>query len=73
MELWALASPKSTRQAGNASEVDLEELSLKSIGQASRLETQPAVLKQNFFFWKPQFGLLKPSHCLDEALPHDGG
>lgn len=61
--------------AGNVSEADLERLSLKSIGQAGRLmPVKAAILKQNFFFfWKPQFGLLRLSHSLNEAHPHGGG
>ena len=61
--------------AGNISEADLERLSLKSIGQAGRLmPVKAAILKQNlFFFWKPQFGLLRLSHSLNEAHPHGGG
>lgn len=61
--------------AGNISEADLERLSLKSVGQASSLMPVKAeILKQNFsFFWKPQFGLLRLSHSLEEAHPHGGG
>lgn len=62
--------------AGNISEADLERLSLKSIGQASRLmPVRAEILKQNFsfFFWKPQFGLLRLSHSLEEAHAHGGG
>ena len=62
--------------ARNKSEADLERLSLKSIGQAGRLmPVKAAILTQYFFFffWKPQFGLLRLSHSLNEAHPHGGG
>lgn len=50
--------------------------SLKSIGQATSLETQAgvdtAVLRQNFFC-KPQFLLWRAFNCLDEAHQHYWG
>lgn len=76
--LWGLASLKSVRQEDRldiSGKVDAAVLSPKSIGKASRLETQAGlyvtILRQNSFLpGNPELFALKAFNCLDEAYTH---